>query len=245
MAKENKTLRDDFILPAPEWTALSAQLAASLAHEIRNPLLSIRGAAQLLEQSASDEDKPLAQLVMQEASRIEQLIARLDPLTPDPDQKKEALNIHEIAEYVRLAASASFASHVQFTTRYDPSLPDVLGVRPALVQAMMNLVKNAAEAVQHVREPHITLRTRYVLGERMQRVGGKKLPIHVSIEDNGAGIPADLAARLFTPFSSTKPEGKGLGLAIVARIIEEHGGIVACESAANEPAIFSLYLPHA
>lgn len=242
--KENKSLKPDFVLPAPEWTALSAQLAASLAHEIRNPLLSIKGAAQLLEQSVSDDDKALAQLIINEAKRIEQLVATLDPLTPNPTQKMEALNIHEITEYVRLAASSSFASHVKFVTEYDPSLPDVRGVKEQLIQAVMNLVKNAAEAVKEETDATVTIRTRYMLGERMQRVGGRKLPIQITVEDNGAGVPAAISPRLFTPFTSGG-EGKGLGLAIVAKIIEEHEGLVACESAPDSPAIFSLYLPQA
>lgn len=241
---ENKRIKPDFVLPAPEWTALSAQLAASLAHEIRNPLLSIKGAAQLLEQSASEEDKTLAKLIVDEAKRIEQLVARLDPLTPNPAQHMAPLNIHEITEYVRLAAEASFGAGVRFTTQYDPSLPEVRGVKEPLIQALMNLVKNACEAVKNADTPSVTIRTRYMLGERMQRVGGRKLPIQVTIEDNGSGVPAAIAPRLFTPFTSGG-EGKGLGLAIVAKIIEEHEGLVACESPVGKPAIFSLYLPQA
>lgn len=242
--KENKSLKADFVLPAPEWTALSAQLAASLAHEIRNPLLSIKGAAQLLEQSANDEDKTLTQLIINEAKRIEQLVATLDPLTPNPAQKMEPLNIHEITEYVRLAAEASFGAQVKFLTQYDPSIPEVSGVKEQLIQAVMNLVKNACEATQGIDKPTVTIRTRYMLGERMQRVGGRKLPIQVTIEDNGNGVPAAIAPRLFTPFNSGN-DGKGLGLAIVAKIIEEHEGLVACESAPESAAIFSLYLPQA
>lgn len=238
----NSKIKPDFVLPAPEWTALSAQLAASLAHEIRNPLLSIKGAAQLLEQSASNDDRVLAELIINEAKRIEQLVATLDPLTPNPTQTMEALNIHELTEYVRLAAASSFGAQVKFMTQYDPSLPEVRGVREPLIQALMNLVKNACEAVRDVTEPTVILRTRYMLGERMQRVGGRKLPIQITIEDNGPGIPANIAPRLFTPFNSGN-DGKGLGLAIVARIIEEHEGLVACESAPGAPAVFSLYLP--
>jgi two-component system, NtrC family, nitrogen regulation sensor histidine kinase GlnL len=242
--KENKSLKPDFVLPAPEWTALSAQLAASLAHEIRNPLLSIKGAAQLLEQSVSADDKALADLIINEAKRIEQLVATLDPLTPNPQQEMVALNIHELTEYVRLAAESSFGAHVKFIQHYDPSLPPIRGVKEQLIQALMNLTKNAAEAVRNVENPTVTISTRFLVGERMQRVGGRKLTIQVKIEDNGAGVPAAIAPRLFTPFNSGN-EGKGLGLAIVAKIIEEHEGLVACESAPDSPAIFSLYLPQA
>ena len=233
------TSRPDLVLPAPEATAMSAQLAASLAHEIRNPLLSIRGAAQLLEQSVGAEDKTLARLIIEEAMRIEELIAQLDPLTPAPQHAPEAINIHEITEYVRLAAQSSFAAEVNFITQYDPSLPPVIGHRAPLIQSVMNLVKNAAEAVEVVEHPTITLRTRYLVGERMRRAGGRILPIQLRVEDNGLGVPPDLAPRLFTPFSSGREGGKGLGLAIVARLMEEQGGLVALESAPGKPAIFS------
>ena len=249
------------VFPAPEWTGVSADIAASLAHEIRNPLLAIKGAAQLLEQVVGGEDKPLAELIVAEAKRIEQLVATMDPLTPNPATNPEPVNIHEVTEYVRLAAH-SLAPAVQFVTDYDPSLPPVMAVRDALVQAVMNLVKNACEACCHPGlatgdpgiaqakrddglTPTVTLTTRYLLGERMQRVGGRKLPIQLRISDNGAGVPPELVARLFTPFTSTKPDGRGLGLAIVAKIIEEHEGLIAYEGQPGHGAVFSLYLPSA
>ncbi len=243
MTSEKKS-KSSHVFPAPEWTSLSASLAASLAHEIRNPLLSIKGAAQLLEQVVGPDDQALAQLIINEAQRIEQLVATMDPLTPNPDQKKEALNIHEITEYVRLAASTN-AREVKFVTHYDPSLPDVRGVRESLIQALLNVVKNAAEAVAEVENPTITISTRYLIGERMQRIGGRKLPIQVKVEDNGAGVAVSMLSRLFTPFTTDKPAGKGLGLAIVAKIIEEHEGLVAYEAEAGQPAVFCLYLPQA
>jgi len=221
---------------------MSASLAAALAHEIRNPLLAIKGAAQLLEQTVCADDQPLAQLIVAEANRIEQLVATMDPLTPNPAQISEALNIHEITEYVRLAAS-SFAGDVTFVMQYDPSLPPVRGVRDALIQAILNLVKNASEAVAHVANPTITISTKYLIGERMQRIGGRKLPIQLRIEDNGPGVAPAMLSRLFTPFTTDKISGKGLGLAIVAKIIEEHEGLVAYEAEPGQPAIFSLYLP--
>jgi two-component system nitrogen regulation sensor histidine kinase GlnL len=243
MTSEKKS-KASHVFPAPEWTSLSASLAASLAHEIRNPLLAIKGAAQLLEQVVGSDDRMLAQLIITESMRIEQLVATMDPLTPNPAQVKEALNIHEITEYVRLAASTN-AREVQFITHYDPSLPPVRGVREALIQALLNLVKNAAEAVAEVENPTITITTRYLIGERMQRIGGRKLPIQLKVEDNGAGVAAAMLPRLFTPFTTDKTTGKGLGLAIVAKIIEEHEGLVAYEAEAGHPAVFCLYLPQA
>ena len=228
--------------PAPEWTSLSASLAASLAHEIRNPLLSIKGAAQLLEQAVSEDDKSLAALIITEAQRIEKLIATLDPLTPDPSQVSEDLNIHEVTEYARLAASG-FAGNVQLTAQYDPSLPPVRGVRESLIQALINLIKNSLEAVQDSPAPRVTITTRYLVGEHMQRPDGRKLHLEVSVSDNGPGVAADVVPRLFTPFSSTKEGGTGLGLAIVAKIVEEHGGLIAHDAPAEGGARFSIYLP--
>ncbi len=230
--------------PAPEWTSVSADMAASLAHEIRNPLLSIKGAAQLLAQSVGADDVPLAELIVAEVRRIEQLVATLDPLTPNPQQVMQPLNIHEITEYVRLAAT-SFAPEVRFVTDYDPSLPPVLGVRESLIQALLNLTKNATEAVSEMGEPTVTITTRFMLGERMQRTDGGKLPIAVSIADNGAGVVEAIIPRLFTPFTTDKADGKGLGLAIVAKIIEEHTGLIAHDRPTNKGARFTIYLPAA
>ncbi len=224
--------------PAPEWTGVSASLAASLAHEIRNPLLAIKGAAQLLEGVVGAEDQSLAQLIIAEAARIETLIATMDPLTPSPTQVMAPLNIHEVTEYVRLAASG-FAPAVRMLTQYDPSLPELRGTRDALIQALMNLVKNAVESGAST----ITLATRYLAGERMQRPDGGKLNLQVSVTDNGPGVAADVVPRLFTPFSSTKEGGKGLGLAIVSKIIEEHGGLIAYDAPPEGGARFSIYLP--
>ncbi len=249
MDKPPTTSKPSPIFPAPEWMFVSASMAAALAHEIRNPLLAIKGAAQLLEQVVTGEDTALAQLIIAETRRIEQLVATMDPLTPSPAQAMEPLNIHEITEYVRLAAS-SFAPGVTLRTQYDPSLPPIRGHREALIQALMNLVKNAVEAVApHPSDrrggdnPTITLSTRYLAGERMQRPDGGKLNIQVSVTDNGSGVVASVVPRLFTPFSSNKPEGKGLGLAIVAKIIEDHGGLIAYDAPPEGGARFSVYLP--
>ena len=275
MSTEPKVKKPLHHFPAPEWTGVSAALAAALAHEIRNPLLSIKGAAQLLEQAvAKADDKTLATLIIAEARRIEQLVATLDPLTPNPAETSAPLNIHEITEYVRLAAR-TFASNVTIATDYDPSLPLVMGRREGLIQAVINLVKNAAEAVtlgchpglvpgsppegasaegdpgiakanrDDGLSPTITLSTRYLVGERMQRTGGGRLPIKLSVADNGPGVPEAMLARLFTPFHSGKADGRGLGLAIVAKIAEDHGGLVAYEGMAGRGAVFSLYLPAA
>jgi two-component system nitrogen regulation sensor histidine kinase GlnL len=225
------------------YTKLSSTMAAMLAHEIRNPLLAIRGAAQLLEGTANAEDAPLCTLIASEVARIDQLVATLDPLAPSAPRAMAALNIHEVLEHARLATIAALRSKISFALQYDPSLPDVPGVRSELVQVLLNLMKNAAEAVADSAEPCITLTTRYVLGETRRNAGGEKLPIAVSIADNGPGIAPDIAPRLFAPFTTTKPDGRGLGLAIVARIVQEHGGLIAPDSPNGGGARFTLYLP--
>ena len=147
------------VFPAPEWTRVSSSLAASLAHEIRNPLLAIKGAAQLLEGVVSEEDKSLAALIIAEAARIEKLIATMDPLTPNPAQAMAPLNIHEVTEYVRLAASG-FAPQVRIRTQYDPSLPELRGMREALIQAVQTIVKGLRQpspaAIAEVAQDHAT-----------------------------------------------------------------------------------------
>lgn len=227
------------------YTDLSAELAAMLAHEIRNPLLSIRGAAQLLSGTASPDDAPLATLIINEVARIDQLIATMDPLSVTPPQAVASINIHEALEHARMAAVAAFGPNIRYQQHYDPSLPPIEANRDALVQALANLLKNAAEAVETTNEPRITLTTRYTLGETRRNANGKPLPIAVSIADNGAGVPTRLEERLFAPFVTTKVQGKGLGLSIVARIVEEHGGLVAHDRPKEGGARFTLYLPAA
>lgn len=224
------------------FTQLSATMAAMLAHEIRNPLLSIKGAAQLLHASAGAEDAPLCELIAKEVDRVEQLIATLDPLSKAPPRTMAPLNIHEVLEHARLAVATSFPA-VTFALDYDPSLPPVMGNRDALVQALLNLLKNAAEAVAHTEQPAITMSSRYALGEMRRHASGRTLPIAIHLADNGPGIDPAIRDRLFAPFTTTKKDGKGLGLAVVARIIEEHSGLILAETAPSGGARFTLYLP--
>ena len=230
---------------ADTFTELSSHMAAMLAHEIRNPLLSIRGAAQLLGESAGEADRPLTTLIINEVGRIDQLIATMDPLSQTPPQALAPINIHEALEHARMAASAAFGPQIAYQQYYDPSLPPIAANHDALVQALTNLLKNAAEAVEQRPEPRITLTTRYTLGETRRNAQGTPLPIAVSVADNGPGVPPRLEERLFAPFVTTKVNGKGLGLSIVARIVEEHGGLVAYERPQDGGARFTLYLPAA
>lgn len=233
----------DTAAPTNDYTSISATMAAMLAHEIRNPLLSIKGAAQLLGSTAHEDDAPLVQLIVNEVARIDQLIATLDPLAEAPKRRMEPLNVHELLAHAQMAVNAALPQPVAFETHYDPSLPEVSGNRDQLVQALVNLMKNAAEAAELVAIPKITLSTRYAVGDARRNSHGTRLPIAISIADNGRGVPPAFVPNLFAPFATTKTSGRGLGLAITARIAEEHGGLTVHDVPEHGGARFTLYLP--
>ena len=203
-------------------------LGAILAHEVKNPLSGIRGAAQLLETAVEPNEQHLTRLICDEADRIAGLVENMEAFSGDQPLKRTAFNIHEVLDHTRTLAESGFGKHVHFEESYDPSLPPVLGNKDLLIQAILNLVKNAAEAVGP-ENGVVRLSTRYQQGVRVSAPGSStrtNLPLVVGIEDNGGGIPADLRPHLFEPFVTSKPQGKGLGLALVAKIVGDHGGLI-------------------
>jgi len=220
-------------------------MARILAHEVKNPLSGIRGAAQLLEQTVADEDRTLTRLICDETDRIVSLVDRMYIFSDKPTFQHDAVNIHQVLEHVRRIAENGFAKGIKITENYDPSLPPVLGDRDQLIQVFLNLIKNAAEACPK-EMPEIVLSTSYQHGIRLAVPGGNKntqhVPLIVQIQDNGPGIPKELRQNLYDPFVTTKATGSGLGLSLVSKIIDDHGGILEFDSQARK-TIFRVMLP--
>ncbi len=221
-------------------------LAAVLAHEIKNPLSGIRGAAQLLEHELSDQDRSLTQLICSETDRIRKLVDRMEVFGDERPLTIEPVNIHDVLDHVRRLCETGAGRGIRFLEDYDPSLPPVPGNRDKLVQAFLNLMKNAVEAIgANNNHGRIVMQTSFRPGVRLSVPGSGKrigLPLMIQIEDNGSGIPEHLKSNLFDPFVTTKRTGTGLGLALVAKIIGDHGGIVEFDSD-PERTIFRVLLP--
>jgi two-component system nitrogen regulation sensor histidine kinase GlnL len=219
-------------------------MAAVLAHEVKNPLSGIRGAAQLLEQSATPSDRELTRLIRDETDRICALVDRMEAFSDGRPIQREPVNIHRLLEHVRRVAEHGFGQHVRFIETYDPSLPPVHGNRDQLVQVFLNLVKNACEAVP-MEGGEVQVITSFRHGVHLAVSGNRhrmKLPLQVAIQDNGDGVPEDLKPHMFDPFVTTKPRGTGLGLALVAKLVGDHGGVIECESRPRR-TVFRVLLP--
>lgn len=217
---------------------ISRLLAKGLAHEIKNPLGGIRGAAQLLEIELNNEDlKEYTQIIIQESDRLKALMDKM--LGPKKPSKKELLNIHEVLERVRNLVSSEANHNIIIKTDYDPSIPDLKADKNQLIQVVLNIVQNAVQAMHH--KGVITLKSRVL---RQLTIGRKlyKLTAKIDISDDGPGINNEIMNQVFYPMVSSRAEGTGLGLSIAQSLIHQHNGFIECES---EPGntIFSILLP--
>ncbi len=232
---------------AAQNTVKSAALSMSkmtslLAHEVKNPLAGIKGAAQLLEAEVALESRELSSMIVTEADRITALLNRIETLSSDMPVQLKPVNIHEILDHCLRITKASFGRHLDIKCHYDPSLPSVNADPELLVQCFLNLFKNASEAT--VKKGILTLRTSYNLSRYLstsQRFQ-EHLPLQIEIEDNGTGIPKELQGHIFEPFISGKQNGSGLGLAMVASVIADHGGAVSVDSLSGGTC-FTVNLP--
>jgi two-component system nitrogen regulation sensor histidine kinase GlnL len=219
-------------------------MSAMLAHEIKNPLSGIRGAAQLIEQQATGDDRELTQLICDETDRICQLVDRMEVFSDQRPLERRPVNAHKVLERVRQIAQVGFAGNIKIIEKYDPSLPCINGDHDQLVQIFLNLVKNAAEAIKH-KNGEIVLHTSYQHSVHFALPGNTArthLPLVVTVQDNGIGIPFVVQDNLFDAFITSKSNGTGLGLALVAKMIDDHGGIIEFDSNPGK-TLFRVMLP--
>lgn len=220
--------------------------AAMLAHEIKNPLAGIRGAAQLLDAAANDETRRMTRLIRDEVDRVAALIDRMEQFTDDRPLVRQPENIYAILDHARRVATNGFAAQIEFRDAFDPSLPPVLVHRDSLVQILLNLIKNASEAAGT--GGTVLLTTRYRHGVAVAVGAGRKLslPIELCVVDDGPGPPPEIAEHLFEPFVSSKASGRGLGLALVDKLVRDNGGIIQfAREGVPERTVFRLLLPRA
>lgn len=226
--------------------AVSA-MGRMLAHEIKNPLAGINGAAQLLRDDiSSEEGRALISLIGSEIERIRRLTDRMETLGDRNPENVGLVNIHEVLRDARKLVQSSSGVNVVFTEAYDPSLPETLGDRDTLMQAILNVIKNAGEAIElSGHNGEIILETAFRSGVSRKLASGEKgqsLPIEIRIIDNGPGIPPSIRDQIFQPFVTNKPSGQGLGLALVAKVAAAHGGLVEVRSRPGK-TVFSILLP--
>jgi two-component system, NtrC family, nitrogen regulation sensor histidine kinase GlnL len=221
-------------------------MASMLAHEIKNPLSGIRGAAQLLEPALADSDRPLARLICDETDRIRDLVDQMEVFSDERPLERQPINIHVVLDRVKQLIALGNNQDVTLREDYDPSLPAVNGNHDQLVQVFLNLAKNAVEAVETSDDPReVTFTTAFKPGMKLSVPGSPErisLPLEVCVHDNGTGVPDELRPHIFEPFVTSKPQGRGLGLALVAKIVRDHGGVVECLSR-ERGTTFRILLP--
>ncbi len=219
-------------------------MAEMLAHEIKNPLAGITGAAQLLAMNLSADDIELTDLIVEESRRIVKLLEQVEQFGNLSAPRQDAVNIHDVLDRARRSALLGFGAHMSISKRYDPSLPPVLGDADQLLQVVLNLLKNACEASEI--DGNITIRSFYEHGFRLRRSdhAGPSLPLQIEIIDDGPGLPQDIKGDVFDPFVSGRENGTGLGLALVSKIISDHNGWISVDSVPGR-TIFRISLPRA
>jgi two-component system nitrogen regulation sensor histidine kinase GlnL len=218
-------------------------LAAGLAHEIKNPLAGLQGSAELLAREAEGPARRYAEVIAREARRVDGLVRELLDLTRPAALQRAPVNVHTVlGDVFALARGLPGADRIRLVERYDPSLPPVLGDREKLIQVVLNLLRNAVDAVAAVPRPEIAFETS--VAAVRQRSAGRTRPLaRLCVVDNGPGVPDAMLARLFTPFATSKPHGTGLGLAISRRIVEAHGGRIEVRNRPGAGAEASVFLP--
>jgi two-component system nitrogen regulation sensor histidine kinase GlnL len=241
---ENRELAGRFDRAMSSKTAAKSAIgmAEMLAHEIKNPLAGITGAAQLISMNASGEDRELTDLIVEETRRILKLLGQVEEFGNVRPPDRRAVNIHDVLDRARKSAAIGFAAHMQIMDDYDPSLPPTWADPDQLQQVFLNLLKNAAEAGRS--GGTIKLRTFYELSLKVRRKDGSggAVPLQVEVIDDGPGIPPDIAQDLFEPFVSGRENGTGLGLALVSKIIADHDGWIAVDSVPGR-TVFRVSLP--
>ena len=220
-----------------------AAMAALLAHEVKNPLAGIKGAAQLLEADLDAECKSLTRMIVKESDRVAALLDRMEGFAGGANLVLAPVNIHEILDHCLNVAQASYGAHMKIKRSYDPSLPLVNGHRDLLIQAFINIIKNASEATEFNSE--IIVKTSYSQGRRLTFAavnGGSYAPVQVEVIDNGRGISEELRDHIFDPFVSGRSGGNGLGLTMVASVIADHGAMIDVESVPGQ-TVFRMNFP--
>lgn len=219
-------------------------LAAGLAHEIKNPLAGLQGSAELLAREAEGPAREYAAVIAREAKRVDGLVRELLDLARPAALQTAPIEIHDVlGDVLVLARGLPGADRITFVQRYDPSLPPVIADDEKLIQVMLNLVRNAVDAVAGLPEPRVTVETG-VAGIRLRSASGRTHPLaRVAIKDNGPGISEAMMQRLFTPFATSKPHGTGLGLAISRRIVEAHGGRIEVRNRSGGGAEAAVFIP--
>lgn len=218
-------------------------MAALLAHEVKNPLAGIKGAAQLLQADLGPEDCDLTKMIVEETDRVAALLDRMEGFAGGASMIFGPVNIHEILDHCLTVTSASFGAHLKVSRSYDPSLPPMEGHRDLLIQTFINIIKNASEVTD--KKGELSINTSYSRGRRLS-IGSPRTQLHVPIQveviDNGPGIPTEIRDHIFDPFVSAKTGGSGLGLAMVASVVADHGGMVEVDSSVGRTT-FRLNFP--